>query len=282
MNCKDPSLLGPFRQSMNTESFRQPDADDRSTGLFDTPRFAVVIPAYNEEATIGPLLDRVLESIQTVIVVNDASTDRTAAMAARRPVILLNQPCNSGKGHALSTGFHYAIELGADYIITMDGDAQHDPADLPKFVAAARGFPEDLIVGTRILDRDQAPKLRLFANRFADFWISWASGQPLSDSQCGYRCVPGALVKQIRVSDSRERGFVFESEFMIEASRRGTRISFVPIRSCYPPDRRRSHFRPVVDIVRITRMVAWKLLSHGLYIQGLLTSLRSRPHLHEG
>ncbi len=260
---------------------RNPESEKVSAGL-QSARFAVVIPAYNEAGTIGPLLDNVLERIQTVIVVNDASTDRTAAIAAERPVILLNLARNSGKGHALSIGFRHAIDCGADHVITMDGDAQHDPADLPKFLDAARQFPEDLIAGARILNRNQSPRARLLANRFADFWISWASGQPLSDSQCGYRCIPSALLKQIRVPYAPARGFVFESEFMIEASRHGSRVTFVPIRSCYPPDRRRSHFRPVTDIARITRMVAWKLLSRGLFIKGLVTSLRSEPHLVQG
>jgi glycosyltransferase involved in cell wall biosynthesis len=243
------------------------------------PCFAVVIPAYNEAGTIGALLDRVLERIQTVIVVNDASTDQTAAIAASRPVTLLNQSENSGKGHALSSGFRHAIDMGADFVISMDGDSQHDPADLPKFFDAALRFPEDLIVGARILNRNHAPRARLLANRFADFWISWASGQPLCDSQCGYRCAPVGLLKQFRIPDDRARGFVFESEFLIETARHGRRVSFVPIRSCYPPDRRRSHFRPVTDIARITRMVAWKLVSRGLFIGGLVSSLRSKPHL---
>ncbi len=244
-----------------------------------TPYYAVVIPAYNEAATIGPLIDAVLAIVPTVIVVNDGSTDQTAAIASGRPVILLNQPRNSGKGRALSDGFRHAIDCGANHIITMDGDAQHDPADLPQFVEAAARFPDDLIVGARLLNRNSAPRARLFANRFADFWISWASGQPLGDSQCGYRCIPSALLKNIRVADSPDRGFVFESELLIEASRRGTRVTFVPIRSCYPPNRRPSHFRPVTDIARITGMVAWKLLSRGLYIRGLLNSLNSSPRL---
>ncbi|MGH8556935.1 MAG: glycosyltransferase family 2 protein [Methylococcales bacterium] len=264
---------------MSTESPLENSARKAVPGKLCQPRCAVVIPAYNEAGTIGPLLDAVLERIQTVIVVNDASTDATAAIASIRPVILLNLPRNSGKGHALSTGFRHAIDCGADFVITLDGDAQHDPADLPKFFGAAVRFPGDLIVGARLMNRNNAPINRLLANRFADFWISWASGQPLSDSQCGYRCIPSDVLKQIEVPDKPGRGFVFESEFLIEVSRQGRRVTFVPIRSCYPPDRRPSHFRPVADIMRITGMVAWKLCSRCLFIKGLVTSLRSEPHL---
>jgi glycosyltransferase involved in cell wall biosynthesis len=266
-------------RSMTAASDSQPSERTVVPEQIRSPRCVVVIPAYNEARTIGPLLDRVLGQLQTVIVVNDDSIDDTAAIAADKPVRLINQPWNSGKGHALATGFRQALESGAELVITMDGDGQHDPLDLPKFLAAAARCPHDLIIGARILDRDQAPWARRFANRFADFWISWASGQALADSQCGYRCVPAALLKRIRISDTRSHGFVFESEFVIEACRLGTRVTFVPIRSCYPPDRRPSHFRPVTDIARITAMVAWKLLSRGLYLRGLFGSLNSSPRL---
>ncbi|MGH8552208.1 MAG: glycosyltransferase family 2 protein, partial [Methylococcales bacterium] len=174
---------------MSDESPRKALVCDQASSESCPIRCAVVIPAYNEARTLGPLLDQVLKKGQTVIVVNDASTDETPAIASSRPVIVLNQPRHSGKGHALATGFRRAIELGFDFVITMDGDLQHDPADLPKFFYAAQRFPRDLIVGARLLNREEAPKSRLFANRFADFWISWASGQPLRDSQCGYRCI---------------------------------------------------------------------------------------------
>lgn len=243
-------------------------------------RYALVIPAFNEARTIGPLLDSALKTIETIIVVNDGSTDETASIVEARPVILINQPKNSGKAHALTTGFQQAVKNGVEYILTLDGDAQHDPADIPKFIDAAGRFPGDLILGARILNRVDAPRLRLFANRFADFWVSWAAGQPIRDSQCGFRCIPAGLLRQIQIPDSPHRGFVFESEFLIEASRQGRRITSVSIGSCYPPNRRRSHFRPVADIARITVMVAQKLLSRRLFLKGLLFSLKSKPHFY--
>lgn len=248
-------------------------------GGLDGKRCAIVIPAFNEANTIGPLLDSVLDIVQTVIVVNDASTDDTASIVASRPVILVNQLQNSGKAHALTTGFQNAIDRGAEYIVTLDGDAQHDAADLPKFLGVAARFPDDVVLGARMLNRGDAPMIRLFANRFADFWVSWAAGQAIRDTQCGYRCFPANLLRQIRVPDSPNRGFVFESEFLIESSRQGRRVTSVSIRSCYPANRRRSHFRPVVDIARITTMVAWKLLSRGFFLDGLVVSLNSEPHV---
>lgn len=238
----------------------------------------VVIPAYNEERTIGALVDSILALVPTVIVVDDASTDRTREILQSRPVTVVDQPVNRGKACALVAGFDKAMELGATTLISMDGDAQHDAADIPRFLQMNSRFPEDVIIGARVLERQNAPGLRRFANCFADFWISWAAGQPVRDTQCGFRCFSPAVVENLPLRVTPQRGFVFESEFLIEAARHGHRITTLAIRSCYPEDRRRSHFRPARDISRITSMVAVKLLRRGLYLPGLWRSLTGTPH----
>lgn len=237
----------------------------------------VVIPAYNEEKTIGYVVDTVLEQVDTVIVVNDASIDTTAAVLKTKPVFTVNHSNNMGKGAALTSGFKKAFELGADSIITMDGDAQHNADDLDRFIETADKYRNEIIIGSRQLNQKEAPRIRLLANRFADFWIAWAAGQAISDSQCGFRLYPSSIVKGLNLTASKNRGFVFESEILIEASRGGCGIIFIPIKSCYPENRRKSHFRPVADIVRITLMVAKKLVVWGFYPKGLLKSLSSSP-----
>ncbi len=112
------------------------------------------------------------------------------------------------------------------------------------------------------------------ANRFANFWISWAAGYPVADSQSGFRIYPAGLCSQARVNYTRAASFVFESEILIEASRLGVQATCVPVSTSYSAHARASHFRPVVDFVRIVRMVAWRLLTRGLYLQGLYRSLR--------
>jgi hypothetical protein len=134
--------------------------------------------------------------------------------------------------------------------------------------------PHALVVGARLHEGGSIPADRYFANRFANFWIAWAAGQRVEDSQSGFRVYPASLLNRLPQRLGHAAGFVFESEVLIEAGRRGTRLAWVPIPAIYQPSGRRSHFRPVADIVLITRMVAWKLLSRGLYLRGLLRSLR--------
>ena len=148
------------------------------------------------------------------------------------------------------------------------------PEDIPLLVRAHRADPQALIIGSRLHDRANIPLARYLANRCANFWIAWAAGQPIADSQSGFRVYPAALLRAFVPRALRDPGFVFESEILIEAGRRGTALLEVPIAAIYPERARRSHFRPVLDIARITRMVAWKLFSRGFYLSGLIRSLQ--------
>ena len=241
--------------------------------------FAVVIPAYNEEKTIASVVDAVLNHHKTVIVVNDASADSTSTCLNGKSIRLINLAQNSGKAAALAVGFDEAEKMGVNAVVTMDGDGQHEASDIAKFLAAARKHPNALIVGCREINTEQAPKVRLFANKFADFWISWASGTAISDSQCGFRLYPLSIIQRLRLKTNKPRSFVFESEVVIESCRNGFELVSVPIRSHYPENRRKSHFRPIIDIARITQMVALKLLTRGLYIRGLVNALSGQPKL---
>src|SRR5262249_27633272 len=109
--------------------------------------------------------------------------------------------------------------------------------------------------------------------RFANFWISWAAGYPIADTQSGFRIYPLALLQRASVGYGEKASFVFESEILIEAARLGVQAACVPIGVVYARGHRPSHFRPVVDIARIVRMVAWRLLARGLYLRGLVRSL---------
>jgi len=233
------------------------------------PRYAVVIPAYNEAATIADVAARAARLVELVVVVDDGSTDRTAAALAGLPVTLLRNDRNLGKGASLWRGMGHALGLGVAGVVTLDGDGQHAPEEIPRLLAEARAHPGAIIVGARTFGRDAAPRARYLANRVADFWVGWAAGQPLADSQSGFRVYPAALLRQVEVKHGPARGFVFESELLIAAARHGFGSRAVPISALYPRAARPSHFRPVLDIVRITRMVAWQLLSRGMHPTGL-------------
>lgn len=242
-------------------------------------RLAAVIPAFNEARTVRDVAARTLRQVPLVVVVDDGSTDGTGPALAGLPVTLIRNPRNRGKAHSLARGAEQAFTQGADAIVTLDADGQHRPEDIPRLVEAHERDRSALVIGSRLHDRDRIPRDRYLANRFANFWIAWAAGQPIADSQSGFRIYPAGLLRTLASKAERDPGFVFESEVLIEAGRRGVRIMHVPVSAWYPQRARRSYFRPVLDIARIARMVAWKLLSRGLYLPGLIRSLwRAGPH----
>jgi len=234
-------------------------------------RIVAVIPAYNEAPTIREVATRTLRLVPDVIVVNDGSTDATAAALEGLHVTVISNPVNYGKGASLWRGFALALDDGADAVITLDGDAQHAPEDIPRLAEAARAHPDRIIIGARLWDREKVPPLRYFGNRFANFWIAWAAGFPVADSQSGFRLYPASLLKSISVNP--ETRFAFESEILIEAGRAGVRSAAVPIAALYPPDARPSYYRSTVDTARIARMIFWKLLSRGFDLPALVRSL---------
>ena len=235
---------------------------------------AVVIPAYNEVATIRDVARRTLAQLPLVVVVDDGSTDGTAAALEGLPVVLLRNETNRGKAGSLCRGAAEAARRGAVAIVTLDGDGQHCPEDIPRLLEAWRMAPPRIVIGSRLHLRAAIPPARYRANRFANFWIGWAAGYAIADSQSGFRVYPAALFAKAKVNYDEAHSFVFESEILIEAARLGVYASCVPIAVIYAQNARPSHFRPVLDIARIVRMVAWRLLARGMYLQGLVRSLR--------
>ncbi|MHB8680032.1 MAG: glycosyltransferase family 2 protein [Rudaea sp.] len=222
----------------------------------------VVIPALNEERAIRAVTQDALAHCGKVIVVDDGSSDGTAAAIADLPVERIRHATSQGKASALQDGFRRALELGADGVLTMDGDGQHSAADLPRLSAVAKKYPDRIVIGARLKGRDATPGRNRFGNRQADFWVSWACGARVADSQSGQRYYPRAAVEL--ALHLPHGGFVFESEILIEAARRGIATVSVPILARYADDRRASHFKPFRDVSRITGMIAWRLIRAGL------------------
>lgn len=243
---------------------------------FLLPGLAVVVPAFQEAATIAALVARVLAALPGVVplVVDDGSTDGTGAIAAAAGAHLLTAPANEGKGAALRRGMRAALDRGAVFVVTLDGDGQHRPEDLPRLVALARA--DRIVIGSRRNAAGQ-PAARRRANRVADFWISWAAGHHVADSQSGLRIYPRAALLALDRYEHRARRFSFESEILIDAARAGITTIAADIPALYAGTlQRRSHFRPVADIAGIVMMVAGKLLARGMDPAGLYRSLAHR------
>ena len=236
-------------------------------------KYWVVIPAYNEATTIRDVASRAIRQNENVIVVDDGSTDDTAKVLVGLPVSVLRNQTNRGKAASLWRGFQQALTAGASGVVTLDGDGQHAPEDIPRLLTEAVLFPDHVIIGARRRDQRRAAFWRYSANRVADFWISWAAGYSFADSQSGFRVYPASLLSRVQIKHEKARSFVFESEILIEATRSGHRSLAVPIEALLRPGARPSYFRPVLDIARITCMVGWKLISKGMYPIGLYRSL---------
>ena len=245
------------------------------TRLRDLARsYWVVIPAYNEAETVRDVAMRARQQCPNVIVVDDGSTDGTARALAGLDITQIHHEENRGKAGSLQRGFEHALAHGALGIITLDADGQHAPEEIPIFLTASINAPDVFLVGIRPRDKRKTSFWRYGANRVADFWISWAAGHLIDDTQSGFRLYPATLLRRIDLAEGKERSFVFESEVLIEASHVGTLIGMVTVGVAPRMGSRPSHFRPVYDIAKITLMVAARLLSRGMYPAGLYRVVR--------
>jgi glycosyltransferase involved in cell wall biosynthesis len=241
----------------------------------DPRRVAVLIPALNEERAIRGVVESVLAICPNVIVVDDGSTDRTVECIADLPLTLIRHATPLGKGQGLRDGFRKARELGFDAVVAMDGDGQHLAADIPRLLAAARRHPRHIVIGARIRHRENQPPARRRANAVADWGISWACGRPVADTQSGQRWYPRAALDLV---DLPAQNFVFEAAILIAATReRGLGVVSVPIASRYQPGLRRSHFRPVRDVARITLYTIGRVLHYGHVVRSYRRSHTQRP-----
>lgn len=241
-------------------------------------RVAVLIPALNEALRIREVVEGALQHAGQVIVVDDGSTDDTVERLRDLPITLIQHASRRGKGEGLRSGFRAALALDIDGVLSMDGDGQHLAADIPRLLAAAERYPQHVVIGARLKKRALQPIHRRLANEFGDWGIAWATGYRIADTQSGQRYYPRAVCE---IADVAGEGFVFEADILIQAARRlGMHCVSVPIESRYAGDGmagqfRRSHFRPLTDLYRITSHVVGRVWTHGRVIPRYLEAHRS-------
>lgn len=208
----------------------------------------VLIPAYNEGERVAPVVKRALACLP-VLVVDDGSTDGTAAFAREAGAEVLQQQPNQGKGAALLAGFAAALERGFQAVITLDADGQHDPAEIPAFTAAFRDHQADLVIGQR--DFSQMPPARRLANTLGAALFSWALDQPIPDNQSGYRLISRRLMEAI--SSPEELGFEFEVEMIVTCVQKGFTLEWVPISTIYGNEK--SHINPLRHLAKFLQII---------------------------
>lgn len=214
-------------------------------------KYCVIIPTYNNEHTLDAVISGVLRHTRNVIIVNDGSTDATAAIPGKYPDLkVISYSPNKGKGYAIRKGLKAAAGAGFTHAITIDSDGQHFPEDIDSFVKKAEQSPDSLLVGARTLDPTKVSRGSMFANRFSNFWFRVITGVKLTDTQTGFRLYPLAQIRDMKFFT---RKYEFELEILVRSAWSRISIESVPVRVYYPPrEERVSHFRPFRDFARIS------------------------------
>jgi glycosyltransferase involved in cell wall biosynthesis len=224
-------------------------ADSPAATAVNRETVAAVIPAYCEEKHIGQVVQRTLEQLANVLVVDDGSSDSTAANARAAGAEVVVHEKNCGKGVSIQTGLRHWLERGFQYVVILDADGQHLPEEIQRFIAAAASG-DALLVGTRMNDVRAMPLVRKLVNRYMSWTISRVCGQRIPDTQCGFRMLSASVIPHLLDGASR---FDYETEMLIKVSRKGFRIGAVPISTVYSDEV--SSIHPVRDSIRFFKLM---------------------------
>lgn len=234
-----------------TSSRGQEHSDERKARVQKT--FAVV-PAYNAGAKIIDVVRGASRHLgpERVLVVNDGSEDGQPELLKQSGTWIVDHDVNRGKGAALRTGFQQVLDRGAEGVLTLDADGQHDPDWIPGFLEAAEDT--DIVLGSRMKDPGPMPWLRVAVNRFTSAVVSALAGQRITDSQSGFRWISAEVLRAVPMESDR---FDAESELLIKAARLGFRISEIPMPALYGEELSKVH--PFRDTLRFFRLVGRSL-----------------------
>ena len=257
-SIKQRQKLAPASQMLNTNSYQE---------KFDALQVCVLIPTYNNAATLSRVIEEVFAYTNNIIVVNDGSTDSTREIIDTFSLRIesISYQHNRGKGWALRKGFKMALLKGYQYAITIDSDGQHFAKDLPLFLEKIQQVPDAIIIGSRNMNQESVPGKSSFGHKFSNFWFKVETGISAPDTQSGYRLYPLLLLQDFRFIT---RKYEFEIEVLVRAAWKGILIESVPISVYYAPKEIRiSHFRPFRDFTRISVLNTVFVILTFLYIR---------------
>jgi glycosyltransferase involved in cell wall biosynthesis len=205
-----------------------------------------VIAAFNEEAHVADVVNGTSPHASPVVVVDDGSTDDTAARARDAGAIVIRHERNRGKGCAIRTGLEYALKQDRSHVLFLDADHQHDPAEIPLLVSQAAQGIGDFVIGEREFRKDQMPAVRFHANVIGSVILSRFIGADVMDSQSGFRLIRADLLRRVRLTGT---GYEIETEMLIKLVRAGAAVERVTVRRLQYQDAH-SKIRPFWDTLR--------------------------------
>ena len=195
------------------------------------PKVLAGIPCYNEAAFIADMIPRIQRYVDQVVVVDDGSTDETSQLAEESGATVVRHDTNKGYGEAIRSCFQAAQENGADVLVTLDGDGQHDPEELPEVLEPVVSGEADLVIGSRFLGKHtNVPRYRKFGIDVITFLYNIGSQVKVSDAQSGFRAYGREALDGLSLKD---RGMGISVEVLVKARRQGYRIKEVPITCTY-------------------------------------------------
>jgi len=213
----------------------------------------IVIPTYNEENRISLVISELCDlGFKNIVAVNDASTDDTRIRIEEfETVTILDHLINLGPGGATQTGIEYSVNQHAEYIVTIDGDNQHDPKDITGLIQKIQDEDLDMVIGSRFLGYNEIPKIRRIYNRIANVFNYMLTGVFVSDSQSGLKIIKGSLAEQLALESN---GFEFCMEIIKSAQKKKAKIGEIPITVTYTRDTMNKGQSLSTGISMITRL----------------------------
>ena len=229
-----------------------------------SPRVIVAIPCFNEERFIGSVVAKAKRYVDRVVVIDDGSTDDSAEVAEAAGATVYRHPKNQGYGAAISSALEQGRTLGAEVLVILDGDGQHDPKDIPRLIQPILEGKADIVIGSRFLEKaNRIPLYRRIGQRVLNTATNVGSGQRLTDSQSGCRAYSAAALEKLKLS---ERGMAVSSQMQFAIKEAGLRVAEVPIAVLYAEKAKRSPVGHGVNV--FTRVLVLFTLRHPMVIFG--------------
>ncbi len=213
---------------------------------------AALIPCYYEEKHIREVASAAKQQLDLVLVVDDGSSDRTSDEARASGAEVIRHEKNSGKGASIKTGLSALLAReSVEFVLILDGDGQHLPAEIPAFLVSANETGAPMVVGNRMGDVRDMPFVRKCTNRYMSWTISRVIGQRVPDTQCGFRMFHRSLAAEFLSTESA--GFDFETEMLAIAARKGCKIAAAKVSTIYGDEV--SKINPIRDTLKFFKLL---------------------------